>query len=297
MSETVASDAAATAARTVAEVSSPAAAGDGKPKRASVRQVFAEMPWVVRLSSIWLIFIFGGAIYAKVDTVIFDGALPLQDPNFQTNNFDASTGTFGDGEPIAPPSAQHWLGTDAIARDTFARIMHGGWVSLIVALVAAGFGVIVGGFLGSLVGFVRGKTEVVIMSVIDVILLEAGPTIAQAGYSIAELIGSFDKHPVIALTTKEREHRGIAAVAAGAQAYICIDDITVDGQDEVFRHAIDRHKLQQRLSETDVTVLSILRNINDGVIVVEPAEQPAPAEPARQPEKAPAPPKKQPAKP
>ncbi len=106
-------------------------------------------------------------------------------------------------------------------------------------------------------------------SVIDLVLFEAGPAIAQSGQSIAELIGSFDKHPVIALTTRDREHRGIAAIRAGAQAYICVDDISVDGQEAAFVHAVQRHRLQQRLSDTDVTVLSILRNINDGVIIVD----------------------------
>ena len=140
------------------------------PRRASIREVFTSMPLLVKLSAIWLVLVFGGAIYGKIDQVVFNGALPLQDPNLQTNNFDPSTGDFGTGEPIEGPSARHWLGTDAIARDTFARTIHGGWVSLIVATVAAGFGVIFGGFLGSLVGFVRGKTETIIMSLIDVIL-------------------------------------------------------------------------------------------------------------------------------
>ena len=71
------------------------------------------------------------------------------------------------------------------------------------------------------------------------------------------------------MTTKDREHRGIAAVRAGAQAYICVDDITVEGQEAVFEHAVQRHRLQHRLSDTDVTVLSVLRNINDGVVVVD----------------------------
>ncbi len=106
-------------------------------------------------------------------------------------------------------------------------------------------------------------------SIIDLVLFEAGPAIAQSGQSIAELIGSFDKHPVIALTTRDREHRGIAAIRAGAQAYICVDDISVEGQEAAFAHAVQRHRLQQRLSDTDVTVLSILRNINDGVIIVD----------------------------
>jgi diguanylate cyclase (GGDEF)-like protein len=106
-------------------------------------------------------------------------------------------------------------------------------------------------------------------SVLDIVLFEAGPAIAQSGQSIAELIGAFERHPVIALTTRDREHRGIAALAAGAQAYVCIDDVTVEGQESIFEHAVQRHHLQQRLSDTDVNVLSVLRNINDGVIIVD----------------------------
>jgi len=140
------------------------------PQRAGVRAIFGQMPFMVKLCTIWLILVFGAAIYAKVDTNLLNDALPLQNPNLQTNNFDPAIGGFGDGNPLEPPSAEHWLGTDTIARDTFARIVHGGWVSLIVALVSATFGVVVGGFLGSLVGFVRGTTETIVMSFIDVIL-------------------------------------------------------------------------------------------------------------------------------
>ncbi len=106
-------------------------------------------------------------------------------------------------------------------------------------------------------------------SITELVLLEAGPAIAQSGRSLAELIHELRDYPVIALTTRDTEHRGIAAVRNGAQAYICVDDITVEGQESVFEHAVQRHRLQQRLSETDVTVLSVLRNINDGVIVVD----------------------------
>ncbi len=158
-----------------------------KPKRQSAWKTFKSMPILVKISAIWLILIVGLAIYAKLDTSVFNGSLPLKDPNLQTNNFNPATGEFGDGEPIEKPSAQHWLGTDAIARDTFARIAHGGWVSMIVALVAAGFGVVVGGFLGALVGFVRGKTEIVIMSLIDVILAFPALILLLALVSIFEV--------------------------------------------------------------------------------------------------------------
>jgi diguanylate cyclase (GGDEF)-like protein len=106
-------------------------------------------------------------------------------------------------------------------------------------------------------------------SYVDLILLEVGPLISQSGRSLSELIQSLEPYPVVALTQKAHEHRGIAAVRAGAQGYVCIDDVTVDRQDAVFDHAVKRARMQKRLSETDVTVLSILKNINDGVIVVD----------------------------
>ena len=165
----------------------PGSVASGPPSRAKPREVFRSMPLLVKLSAIWLIFIFGGAIYAKLDSTVFNGALQLQDPNFQTNNFNANTGEFGTGEKLMPISGEHWLGTDTIARDTFARILHGGWVSLIVAGVSAAFGIIVGGLLGSLVGFVRGRTETVIMSMIDVILAFPALILLLALVSIFEV--------------------------------------------------------------------------------------------------------------
>ena len=102
---------------------------------------------------------------------------------------------------------------------------------------------------------------------IDVILLDAGPMIAQSGSALNKLIHSLTPYPVVALTEKDAEHRGIAAVRAGAAAYICVDDVSVEGQETVFDHAVQRRELQAKLSDTDVGVLSILKNINDGVII------------------------------
>jgi len=158
-----------------------------KPQRASAREVFGEMPILVKISAVWLILIVFGAIYAKLDVAVFDGALPLQDPNLQTNAFNADTGEFGTGDPIEGVSGSHWLGTDAIARDSFARIVHGAWVSVIVAGISAVFGIVVGGFLGALVGYVRGRTETVIMSMVDVILAFPALVLLLALVSIFEV--------------------------------------------------------------------------------------------------------------
>jgi diguanylate cyclase (GGDEF)-like protein/PAS domain S-box-containing protein len=105
--------------------------------------------------------------------------------------------------------------------------------------------------------------------IVDLVLLEAGPMIAQSGQSLSDLIARLAPYPVVALTRKENEHRGIAAVRAGAQGYICVDDVTVATQDSTFDHAVKRGQMQSRLSGSDVSVLSVLNNINDGVIVVD----------------------------
>ena len=106
-------------------------------------------------------------------------------------------------------------------------------------------------------------------SEIDLIMFEAGVSIARSGHSLQSLIHGLADFPLIALTTRAREHRGISAVQSGAQAYICMDATSRGEQAFIFDHAIQRHKLLARLSDTDSTVLSILKSINDGVIVVD----------------------------
>jgi peptide/nickel transport system permease protein len=43
----------------------------------------------------------------------------------------------GAGVPFAPPSRQHWLGTDARSEDVFAHLAHGGWALALLAAVIA----------------------------------------------------------------------------------------------------------------------------------------------------------------
>jgi len=141
-----------------------------KPPRKSVWGVFREMPILVKLSTIWLLLIFFCAIYSQLDERVFHGSLPLADPNLQLNGFNPATGSFGTASPLQSPSWAHPLGTDALARDTFARAVYGSYVSVVVAIVSVTCGVVVGGLLGSMVGFVRGKTETFTMAGIDVLL-------------------------------------------------------------------------------------------------------------------------------
>ncbi|MCX6044647.1 MAG: ABC transporter permease [Chloroflexi bacterium] len=69
-----------------------------------------------------------------------------------------------------PPSADHWLGTDRIGRDIFARTLVGGRISLAVGLVAVFFSTSIGVVLGALAGYYRGWLDHLIMRTVDVVL-------------------------------------------------------------------------------------------------------------------------------
>src|SRR5690349_2261534 len=56
-------------------------------------------------------------------------------------------------DTLAMPSTDHLLGTDSLGRDTLARLLYGGRVSLTVALGSVGFGLAVGGSLGLIAGY------------------------------------------------------------------------------------------------------------------------------------------------
>lgn len=162
-----------------------------KPPKKSAFGIFKEMPFLVKLGAIWLFFVFFSAIYSQLDIRVFNGSLPLTDPNLQLNNFNPATGQFGTASPLEGPSWAHPLGTDALARDTFARAVHGAYVSVVVAVVSVVCGVIVGGILGSLVGFVRGKTETAFMAAIDVLLAFPALVLLLALVSLFEVRSLF----------------------------------------------------------------------------------------------------------
>jgi ABC-type dipeptide/oligopeptide/nickel transport system permease subunit len=70
-------------------------------------------------------------------------------------------------EALAFPSAEHWFGIDNLGRDFYTRIVYGARVSLTIGFAAAIFSVLIGIPLGALAGFFGGKTDWVIMRVIE----------------------------------------------------------------------------------------------------------------------------------
>lgn len=75
-----------------------------------------------------------------------------------------------DSKTNAFPSARHWLGTDPAGRDTFARIVFGARVALLVGVVAVGVGMVLGTLIGLIAGYARGATEGLLMTLVDIAL-------------------------------------------------------------------------------------------------------------------------------
>ena len=78
------------------------------------------------------------------------------------------------------PSWAHWLGTDYLGRDLFSRIIGGARTSLVAMVFVLVAALAIGVGIGSFAGYVGGKTELVMISVIDIALALPSLVIALA---------------------------------------------------------------------------------------------------------------------
>ncbi len=71
---------------------------------------------------------------------------------------------------LAPPSMEHFFGTDALGRDIYSRFLYGARVSLWVGFVAVGISVSIGIVLGLVAGYFGGLIDEIIMRFVDIML-------------------------------------------------------------------------------------------------------------------------------
>ncbi len=71
---------------------------------------------------------------------------------------------------LQPPSAQHPLGTDETGRDTLARLLHGGRISLIVGTFSMVISILVGTLVGAMAGYYGGVVDMVLMRLTDALM-------------------------------------------------------------------------------------------------------------------------------
>jgi oligopeptide transport system permease protein len=103
--------------------------------------------------------VFGGV------TLIVLTALCVAGPWFMGNDYQSQDLQLG----AVPPSAAHWLGTDTLGRDLFARLLYGGRISLLVGLIATVVALVIGVTYGAIAGFFGGKLDSVMMRIVDIL--------------------------------------------------------------------------------------------------------------------------------
>jgi peptide/nickel transport system permease protein len=102
--------------------------------------------------SVWIL---AGLFIATLATPVIEAALGLDAD--AVNLFNRA----------APPTVEHWLGTDELGRDLLLRLLLGGQVSLLVGFTAAIASAAIGTCLGLVSGYFGGRVDAVIMRFAD----------------------------------------------------------------------------------------------------------------------------------
>ncbi|MER9443304.1 ABC transporter permease [Mesorhizobium sp. M0340] len=117
-----------------------------------------DWPWLVLLPVIGVVLI-----------GIFAPAIMPYDPSAQ--DYSAT---------LEGMSWNHWLGTDYLGRDVFSRIVGGARISLVAMVIVLVAALAIGVTIGSFAGYVGGRVELVLISIIDIALALPSLVIALA---------------------------------------------------------------------------------------------------------------------
>ncbi|TVQ37233.1 MAG: ABC transporter permease [Geminicoccaceae bacterium] len=71
---------------------------------------------------------------------------------------------------LAPPGADHWLGTDELGRDYLIRVLEGGRVSLAVGLIGAVAAALIGTAIGLIGAYAGGRVDALAMRLTDLVI-------------------------------------------------------------------------------------------------------------------------------
>jgi peptide/nickel transport system permease protein len=140
---------------------------------------------------------------------------------------------------LAPPSAEHWFGTDNLGRDVASQILAGSRVSILVGVVAVGIGLAFGIVLGLIAAFAKGLIEDGIMKFSDFVfafpaLLTAIMLTSTFGPGVVNAIIAIGVYnvPVIAKLTRatangvlSREYALAARAAGRGPVAIALDHV------------------------------------------------------------------------
>lgn len=109
------------------------------------------------------------------------------------------------------PSAAHWLGSDGVGRDVMARLLHGGRISMLVAVTSVAISIVIGFLIGAIASFGGRWVDGAAMRLVDlamtlppVIFLLVLASIAGTGILPTVVVISLLSWPVLARMVRSR---------------------------------------------------------------------------------------------
>jgi peptide/nickel transport system permease protein len=144
---------------------------------------------------------------------------------------------------LAPPSSEHWFGTDAYGRDILSRIIYGSRTALVIGFTSSFVGSTLGAILGVASAYFGGRVDDWIQRVMDVLL--AFPIIVLALVVVAAVrsavIFDIDVNLIIAIAIPilPRVERVVRAAALSVRVMPYVDAARAAGYSNariIFRH-------------------------------------------------------------
>jgi peptide/nickel transport system permease protein len=136
-------------------------------EEAAIGRTRKRLPRTAWLAAGWLLLVVIAAALAPL--------LPISDPN--ASDFGAREGM----------STSHWFGTDGNGRDVLARVVFGARSSLLVGFATVAIGIVVGGSLGLISGYYRGRIGDLLDGLFDTML--AVPALVLVSALVAVMAG------------------------------------------------------------------------------------------------------------
>ena len=165
-------------------------------------------------------------------------------------------------EALQAPSADHWFGTDEMGRDILLRVMYGSTVSLSIGVVTVAVSLTVGLILGAAAGYFGGKTDMIIMRIMDIFLAIPGTLlaiciVASLGNSIPNLVIA---QAVSSIPTFSRVVRGAVITARDADYVEAARAIGAKDATIIF-HEVLPNSLAPIIVQTTLQVASVILSI------------------------------------
>ena len=144
---------------------------------------------------------------------------------------------------LAPPSWEHWCGTDAYGRDICSRLIYGSRTALVIGFTSSFIGSSIGAILGIASAYFGGRIDTIIQRVMDVLL--AFPIIVLALVVVAALgrllVAGIDIYLILAIAIPilPRVARVVRAAAFSVRVMPYVDAARAAGYTHIriiFRH-------------------------------------------------------------